>query len=70
MKVFYEQEMLDKYWINQYCFGNHKVCVRFEMEETEKPHLDNMLSRNPIYLSFTSKHKIEARMLCVRFAIN
>ena len=43
MKFFYEQGQLEKYWINQYCFGNCKACVRYEMEETGKSHPDNML---------------------------
>lgn len=43
MKFYYEQGRLDEYWVNQYCFGNHKACMRYEMEETGKPHPDNML---------------------------
>jgi len=43
MKVFYERGVLDAYWIEQFCFGNHERCVRYRMEETGRPHPDNML---------------------------
>ena len=43
MKRFYERCALDVYWIKQFCFGNHQRCVRYQMEETGKPHPDNML---------------------------
>ncbi len=43
MKRFYEQDKLDKKWIDNYCKGDWNNCVRFQMEEKGKYHPDNML---------------------------
>jgi hypothetical protein len=43
MKFFYERNLLDGRWIDRYCFGDHEGCVRYQMEETGRPHPDNML---------------------------
>lgn len=43
MKAFHERGALDEYWIEQFCFGNHERCVRYQLEESGKPHPDNML---------------------------
>jgi len=43
LKRFYEEGRLDKYWIEKYCKGDYRVCVRYGMEEEGKPHPDSML---------------------------
>ncbi|PIU64991.1 MAG: uracil-DNA glycosylase [Armatimonadetes bacterium CG07_land_8_20_14_0_80_40_9] len=43
MKIFYEQKRLDKRWIELYCKGDWKSCVRYNMEERGEPHSDYML---------------------------
>ncbi|MFP4193401.1 MAG: hypothetical protein ACLFMN_02060 [Desulfobacterales bacterium] len=43
MKRFYEDGILDAFWIKQYCMGDNKKCVRYQMEESGRPHPDNML---------------------------
>jgi hypothetical protein len=43
MKWFYEARRLDGKWVEQYCRGDWKSCVRYEMEETGRYHPDWML---------------------------
>jgi hypothetical protein len=43
MKRYYDEGKLDKKWIENYCHGDYKSCVRYQMEETGKYHPDNML---------------------------
>jgi hypothetical protein len=43
MKWFYEQGKLDRKWIELYCRGDWKSCIRYQMEENNQPHPDNML---------------------------
>jgi hypothetical protein len=43
MKYYYKQGLIDKKWIEQYCFGNNEKCKRYQMEERGEPHPDNML---------------------------
>ena len=43
MKRYYEAGKLDKKWIDKYCKGNWKECVRYKMEEEGKYHPDWML---------------------------
>jgi len=43
MRIFFEQGILDRQWIDRYCLGDYDSCVRFRMEEAGKPHPDNML---------------------------
>jgi len=43
MKIFYEQGMLDRSLIENYCFGDNKRCIRYIMEERGEWHPDNML---------------------------
>ena len=43
MKRFYENGKLDKQWIDNYCHGNWKICIRFKMEENGEYHQDWML---------------------------
>jgi len=43
MKHFYETGRLDRKWIELYCKGDWKNCVRYEMEELGQYHPDWML---------------------------
>ncbi len=43
MKWFYEMGKLEKKWIELYCRGNWKNCIRYKMEEQGRPHPDWML---------------------------
>ena len=43
MKRFWEEGRLDKKWIEQYCQGDWKSCVRYQMERRGKFHPDWML---------------------------
>lgn len=43
MKRYYENGQLDKYWIDNYCRGNYRNCIRYEMEENGQYHPDWML---------------------------
>jgi hypothetical protein len=43
MKRFYEAGKLDKKWIDRYCKGNYKNCMRYLLEENGIPHPDNLL---------------------------
>lgn len=48
LKRFYEEGKLDEKWIEDYCKGDYKSCVRYKMEEEGKPHSDNMLPNGEI----------------------
>lgn len=48
MKRFYEEGKLDEKWIEQYCKGDNKSCVRYQMEERGELHPDNMLPNGEI----------------------
>jgi len=43
MKKFYERGILDSRWVELYCKGDWKSCVRYEMEENGEAHPDWML---------------------------
>lgn len=43
MKYYYEQGILEKKWIEDYCHGDWSSCVRYHMEEKGQPHPDYML---------------------------
>lgn len=43
MKRFYEQGILDRKWIDQYCLGDHSACIRYQLESRGEPHPDEML---------------------------
>lgn len=43
MKRYYEQGLIDKKWIEEYCKGNWRKCIRYQMEEKGKYHPDWML---------------------------
>ena len=48
MKRLYEERKLDKKWIEDYCFNNHRGCKRYEAEEKGEFHPDNMLPNGEI----------------------
>ena len=48
MKIFYEQGLLDKKWVENYCFSEWQKCKRFEKEEAGVFHQDNMLTDGKI----------------------
>jgi uracil-DNA glycosylase family 4 len=43
MKRFFEEGRIQKRWIELYCKGDWKNCVRYHMEERREPHPDWML---------------------------
>jgi uracil-DNA glycosylase family 4 len=43
MKRFYEEGRIQKRWIELYCKGDWKSCVRYHMEERGEPHPDWLL---------------------------
>jgi hypothetical protein len=43
LKRLYEQGKLNKSWIDNYCRGDYKKCVRRKMEDEGMFHSDNML---------------------------
>ena len=42
-KIFYEEDKIDKKWIDEYCWGDYFKCVRRKMEKEGVFHPDNML---------------------------
>ncbi|RLI42905.1 uracil-DNA glycosylase [Candidatus Bathyarchaeota archaeon] len=51
MKRFYEEGKLDGKWIEEYCMGDCKRCIRYKLEEAGVPHPDNMLPNGKIMKS-------------------
>jgi len=43
MKRFFEQNKLDRKWIELYCKGDWESCIRYQMEEEGRFHTNNML---------------------------
>ena len=43
MKRYYEAGKLAAKWVNEYCMGDWRNCVRYEKEERGEPHPDWML---------------------------
>jgi DNA polymerase len=43
MRRYYKLGHLDVRWIDQYCMGDWKQCVRYKMESAGTPHPDWML---------------------------
>ncbi len=48
MKQFYEEGRLDKKWVEMYCKGDWKNCVRFQKEKNREYHPDFMLPNGEI----------------------
>jgi len=57
MKRFYEDGKIDEKWIELYCKGDWKSCIRYEMEESGKPHPDWMLPDGTIDEKLHKKRK-------------
>jgi len=53
MKRFYEEGRIHKRWIELYCKGDWKSCVRYHMEEKGEPHPDWMLPDGSLNESLT-----------------
>jgi len=43
MKFQYENNNIDKYWIENFCHNNWKNCIRYQKEEAGIYHPDNMM---------------------------
>jgi len=43
LKRYFEKGLLDKRWIEDYCFSNFSLCIRKLMEDKREYHPDNML---------------------------
>ena len=43
LKRFYEQGLLNKSWVEEYCWGDNSKCTRYRMEEEGRYHPDNMM---------------------------
>jgi len=48
MKFYWELNKLNKYWIDNYCYGNWEECIRYKKEEAGIYHPDNMLPNGEI----------------------
>lgn len=55
MKRLYEQGLLEKKWVELYCMGDWKQCVRFELEEKGEPHPDWMLPDGSLRMDLKEK---------------
>jgi len=54
IKYFTDSGKLDKKWVEDYCLGDWKKCVRYEMEENGIYHPDNMLPNGEIFQDLIS----------------
>lgn len=43
MKFYWEQGEIDESWVQQYCFDNWPICIRYQKEEVGIYHPDNMM---------------------------
>jgi len=43
MKRFLETGRLDPIWVDRFCRGDYRRCVRYRMESRGEPHPDHML---------------------------
>ena len=57
MKRFYEKGVLDRKWVELYCKGDWKSCVRYNMEENGEAHPDWMLPDGTIDTELKSKQE-------------
>ena len=57
MKRYYEEGLLNKRWIELYCKGDWKSCVRYEMEENSEPHADYLLPDGSIDKELEKKRR-------------
>lgn len=50
IKIFTDKGLLEEYWINNYCLKDNKNCVRYQMEEKNIAHPNNLLPNGKIDL--------------------
>ena len=43
IKFYTEKGVLDSVWVENYCLISNPQCVRYQMEENDQQHPDNML---------------------------
>ena len=43
MKRYYEEGKLDRKWVELYCKGDWRICIRYKMEMNGEWHVDWML---------------------------
>jgi hypothetical protein len=43
MKSFFKQGKIARHWVDFYCHNNWQKCKRFDLEEKQIEHPDNML---------------------------
>jgi uracil-DNA glycosylase family 4 len=55
MKRFYEEGILESKWVELYCKGDWKSCVRYRMEENGEAHPDWMLPDGSIDMELKTK---------------
>jgi hypothetical protein len=48
MAFYFENNKLDRKWVDDYCYGDWKSCRRYYNEENGIPHPDNMLPNGEI----------------------
>jgi len=48
IKRFTDQGKLERYWIENYCLLSNKNCIRYQMEENNQFHPDNMLPNGEV----------------------
>lgn len=48
MRYFYEAGKLDEKWVDLYCKGDWRSCVRFQKEQKGEYHSDAMLPNGEI----------------------
>ena len=48
IKYFVDKGKLEKRWVEDYCLVNNRECIRYQYEENNIPHPDNMLPNGEI----------------------
>lgn len=48
IKFFVDNGKLDRKWVEEYCLVGNRKCVRYQLEESGKPHPNNMLPNGEI----------------------
>jgi hypothetical protein len=48
IKYFVDSGKLEKRWVEEYCLVNNHECIRYQYEENNIPHPDNMLPNGEI----------------------
>lgn len=55
MKRYYEKGLLEKKWVEEYCWKNWRNCIRYQMEEKGEYHPDWMLPDGSLRDELTKK---------------